>query len=255
VFDNRSYVLRRSATGVTASLADPSGSGPGIYNAIAASSASDVWTAGGSTVEQLTGGAWTSAGMPSTPSIAGVAALSPSDVWVAGESSTSHWDGSGWTGVPNAFTLTTANITSLAASGTADVWAGSDQGFIMHWNGSTWALGPATGVTSSIVRMTAPVPGFAMAAGSFGVVGWNGTAWAPAGITLSASSVWAGSATDAWAIVWDATAAKTRIFHWNGSTWTESSPGLLIGFTTIDVGGSGSDAWVMGQGGQLLHRP
>lgn len=68
-------------------------------------------------------------------------------------------------------------------------------------------------------------------------------------------SVWAGSATNAWAIAWDATAAENRVFHWDGTTWTESSPGLLLGISAIDVGGSGSDTWVFGQGGQLLHRP
>jgi len=94
-----------------------------------------------------------------------------------------------------------------------------------------------------------------MAAGSFGVIRWNGAVWASAGITQSATSVWAGSATDAWAIAWDAAAAGNRLYHWNGTTWTESSPGLLFGFDVIDVGGSGSDAWVFGQGGQLLHRP
>jgi hypothetical protein len=67
--------------------------------------------------------------------------------------------------------------------------------------------------------------------------------------------VWAASATEGWALAWDATAVGSRIWHWNGTTWTESGNGVLFGFPAIDVGGSGNVAWAFGQGGQLLHRP
>ena len=76
-FGSFAYVLGRTAAGVAPSFVD---TGASVYYGIAASSPSDAWTAAGSAVEHFIGGAWTSAGVPATPSIMSLAAVSPADV-------------------------------------------------------------------------------------------------------------------------------------------------------------------------------
>jgi hypothetical protein len=203
--------------------------------------------AGGTFVEHDSGGTWGSLAQ-STTSVAAIASLSPSDTWIGGGTSTSHWNGTAWSNVANSFTLTTAGISALAGSSTSDVWGGSNQGYIMHWNGTAWSLA-TSGVTTTIASISAPTPTLAMAGGTFGVIRWNGTAWAAAGLTQQTQAVWVGSTTNAWALTNVPAVFGEHVYHWNGTTWTESSPGLLGGFSAVDLGGSGTDVWVMGRAG------
>jgi len=80
------------------------------------------------------------------------------------------------------------------------------------------------------------------------IVHYNGTSWSSVTSPPSQGlvSVWAASASDAWAVGYGG-----AIVHYNGTSWSNVTSG-----TTQDLfgvwGSSGSDLWAVGTAG-LLH--
>jgi hypothetical protein len=123
----------------------PDASGSSSYlNAVAATSSSDVWVAGGGGVEHYDGTSWKAvptAQLPGqTAAFYAMAASSPNDVWGAGivgpssvpgqpQASTSsqviteHWDGTQWKVVPTPSAAPYTNILmGIAILAPGDVW-------------------------------------------------------------------------------------------------------------------------------------
>jgi hypothetical protein len=141
--------------------------------AVAASSASDVWAVGNSggrtrptsiLIEHFNGTSWSIvlAPNPSPQStfLFGVAADSASDAWAVGYYETSsathplaeHWDGQYWSlsTTPDGGPSSNA-LYSVTATSASDVWAVGQlenpqnviAGLTEHWNGATWSLVPS----------------------------------------------------------------------------------------------------------------
>jgi len=56
--------------------------------------------------------------------------------------------------------------------------------------------------------------------------------------------VWGSASADVWAV------AAVSILHWDGSIWSIAESGPINFF---GVGGVGTDVWVVGQAGTILH--
>ena len=128
-------------------------------NAIAGSSASDIWAVGQtvtagyhnrqftSVVMHYNGSAWTQVAVPDNSGLLDVAALSPTGAWaLAADGSVLNWNGSAWSVQA---TLAGGN-TVLAALSPTDVWVGGVVS-LTHYNGSTWSTAP---IPSGISTLT-----------------------------------------------------------------------------------------------------
>lgn len=127
------------------------GAGPNsVENAVAGSSATNVWTAGWVSedletcinchglVDRLTGGAWAPENPPTAPihrELYGISTTGPGDVWAVGSRLSAnyrdsynlldHWNGSAWTsfGGPNVGTVNALNAVTAVPGDANSFWA------------------------------------------------------------------------------------------------------------------------------------
>jgi hypothetical protein len=164
--------------GSTWNLAFP-GAGYRLYG-VAALSNSDVWAVG----DQKSGSApyrtlavhWNGSTWSSSPvmngnvwhnHLYGVAAASSNDVWVVGEYETTyqgaeqalvlHWNGASWGGPPVPTIGARSTLRGVTALSANDAWAvgyyldptiNRERPLAMHWDGSSWSIVTAPGVTN-----------------------------------------------------------------------------------------------------------
>lgn len=218
--------------------------------------------------------------------LSAVDALSPSDIWAAGQrvaipsqvtrTLIVHWDGTAWTRVPSPGPSNSNLIPSLyylSMDSATDGWAtgfvenrttGAFTNLVLHWNGTSWQRvtirpqfvfgGVASFSPTDATAVGSVLTGPSAEAGA--VFHWDGTSWAqtaalhaPPGVsatTVEADGLSARSATDMWAIGYDARPGSSGnlAWHWNGTRWavTTTPAGVLLGVAAI----SPADAWVVG---------
>ncbi len=170
-----------------------------LLNAVAATSATDVWAVGSHTafgddnqsntlIEHWDGVSWTQVASFSEGSFAelnSVVALSPTDAWAVGTAVLrehwvpviEHWDGKSWQPVRSP-ALLQSSLTGIAGTSPGNLWAvGSHFSFnplesvtlVEHWNGNKWSRVPSAspggkGVSSLLAATAIPGTG-AWAAG------------------------------------------------------------------------------------------
>jgi hypothetical protein len=243
--------------GWTTSSAADFGATSGSLSAVAATSASDVWTVGysypptagtQSLIEHWNGSAWEVVSSPNTAStynnLGAVSAVSPTDAWTVGSANTppnrdtliEHWDGSSWQIVPGAAGVGPySSLDAVAGLSASDAWAtgytstaehNPSDALIEHWNGSSWQMVPAAS----------------------GV-----------GPYTSLDAVAALSTNDAWAFGYTGTGSgpsPALIEHWDGSSWTvvpSPSTGNQSGYLNSVSALSPTDIWAAGEvGNQAL---
>jgi hypothetical protein len=206
-----------------------------------------------------------------------VADTSASDVWAVGQTAVgtgrtliAHWNGASWASVPSPSPGSSASLTGVEATAATDAWAvgwaglaagssnPSQQALILHWDGVRWTqvAVPAAGSVAELKAVAATSAGDAWAVGLAGsralILHWNGSTWTrmlgPGG---ELGGVAASSDSNAWA-VGSTTKGRTLILHWNGRVWTRMpspSPRLGMGLTDFLNGvaiGPGSTAWAVG---------
>src|SRR6266567_1841544 len=194
-----------------------------ILSGVAAISANNVWAVGRFTSDsnpspralalQWDGTHWQVGALPNPgtteDALTAVTAVAANDIWAVGHmqpgssgiqnaSLVEHWDGSQWLVVSSPNVGSRDNLLSGVAAdsassawavGTADGDVGPTTTFILHWNGSQWAVTPSPSPGSSINALAAPV---------------------------------ALSATNAWAVGYFQQAnrsQRTLTEHWNGKNW------------------------------------
>ena len=155
---------------------DIGAAGNDALQAVASTSASDIWAVGQDfeninggmiflLLEHFNGTTWTAVASPASTGFDfanAVTAISPTNAWAVGSNANqttlaAHWNGKRWTIVPTPSPMDGASptntLTGVSAAGAKDVWASGyeanvdDQNFrkpyLLHWNGSTWTLVPA----------------------------------------------------------------------------------------------------------------
>jgi hypothetical protein len=169
-------------------------SNPGVNTlfGVTALAANNVWAVAFHTnpnvsdiIEHWNGTSWSNVSAPSMNvnggfiSLRGVAAISATDIWAvgnqqnpltnAGSTITEHWNGSAWS-ISSSFSRNSV-LTSVAAPGSADVWAVDGSGLMQtqHWDGSAWSIiaTPNPPVGSGLNGVAA------VSSGNLWAVGWN----------------------------------------------------------------------------------
>lgn len=193
-------------------LTVPNDGGNGTFHSISASSAKNVWAAGGSAsgtlMEHWDGSTWvidTGSFIPNA-TYNGVDAISPDNVWAVGyqggQAIAMHWDGLSWTNTNpinpqnavNSFAAITAvsanNIWAVGLSATGD---SSGIGLVEHWDGSTWS------------QVTVPVPAGTLANTLLGITHIPGT-------------------NQLWITDWVEDTQSVALIHYDGTNWSVTVP-------------------------------
>jgi len=190
------------------------------------------------------------AGTERRGAVAGVLSISYNGVWGSSASGCladrheprpARWTGSAWA------TPVTIPGTLLSIHGTGpnDVWVAGEPTYLRHYTG-TWAVVmPAVAPRSTSSRRSPRTT--------------CGRSRRGAGLATGTGATWTPYATDAFVDlhafgpndIWGVTQNKTG--HWNGTSWTVTTPpGVTTSLT--GVSGAGGHLWVVGASATILHR-
>ncbi|MFI6585139.1 hypothetical protein [Embleya sp. NPDC050493] len=225
----------------------------GRVNAVASTSPRDAWMVGDAsentgdpiTTQHWNGRSWTVRYAPMPPNSQGggllsVAERTPNDVWAAGwvqlidkitpdpdggppqyethdEGIVQHWNGRAWTRVALPQPTASWALNSISVSGPNDIWAvgngfgDNDKPLALHYDGHAWRV--------------VPVPEFGGVWGEFNAV-----------VAYGPSDVWAVGRR----LLDDEDSGHALVMHWNGRSWTPSTPppdaGPMYGATRAPAG-------------------
>lgn len=191
-----------------------------------------------------------------------VAAPDGSDVWAFGGTNP------GGTSAPVALRLAGSHwrswrlpaglpgfISAASEPSGRDIWAvGNSGGYVLHWNGSRWAVAKRWAGGGTLTGVTAVSPADVWVfgtttAGTRGLGTWhfNGRSWTR--VTGRAVQIYQASAVsgrDIWAVA--ATREGGYIEHFNGRTWLRVDAGRALDKVSLDdvLAVSRHDVWVVG---------
>lgn len=168
------------------------------WQAVHASSASNVWLAGYERLRRFNGTSWTTDSLTGFQMINDVFTFSSSEGWTVGTTAR-HRTASGWALVS---TGTTGPLNSVWGSAPNDVWVGGTGGFVARWNGASFSP-VATGTTADVTHISGRAAddvyfGF----GNGTLKHWDGAALRPVelGIFDPVEGVWSASADEVWVV-------------------------------------------------------
>jgi hypothetical protein len=219
--------------------ADPTAGG--VLVGVSGVASDDAWAVGVTGLlpfsERWDGRRWSLVPLPQPPEggipIA-VADVAPGDAWIlaygGGTDLTEHWDGTAWSVVP----FPDAGVSKwVSGSGPSDAWVvglqevdGALVTLAEHWDGSAWQVVPT------------PNPDGAHSSDTL------------AGVSALAPD-------DAWAVgeryYYQSRRDEALIEHWDGTTWTVSSPPaeLRRALLTSVVARASDDVWAVGERGNI----
>jgi hypothetical protein len=104
-----------------------------------------------------------------------------------------------WTMVTSPTTWTLHDIFVVAPN---DIWATGDDGTVVHWNGTGWALGQGVGL-GNLTRVWASGSSDVWVAGQIGALGhFDGKVWSPSesGSGITFNGLWGPGPGDVWAV-------------------------------------------------------
>jgi hypothetical protein len=211
----------------------------------------------------------------SNSEILAASASSPSDIWAVGQS-TIHFDGTTWTafaapmikGDNNSFLQGVVAISPTLAWAAGNVTDGAHPGQVIeHWNGTQWSLfpGPKFGKKdrADVFAMTASSANDVWAIGSLANIGtgsisplfehWNGTAWTATIWESNNEFLYGASAAapnDAWAVGFNGSDnIETSAMHWDGTNWKSvATPNVGEGTNKLNavLALAPDDVWAVG---------
>jgi hypothetical protein len=209
---------------------------------------SDGATAGGPLLLRWNGNRWSRARLPGSwrGGMAAVAASSASNAWAVGMNASAmkiahllHWNGRRWQNatLPNIGGSINADVNLAAAPG-GRAWISTDAGapstVLFTWNGVAWKPQsyPCGHWACGLIQVTARTGSDAWAVGNYvnpdGSGGplalhWTGRSWTTTAVPFVKdgylTSVFAASATDAWAVGAVFGSAAMLLYHWDGTAW------------------------------------
>ncbi len=234
----------------------------GSFGALWGTGAKDVWSIGGdaaataATLRHFDGSAWSTVSVSVTDGpLSLLAGSRTDDVWTFGSNNQrptlyhlNHpCDDNG---PPLVFTREQApeQFRSLVVGGPSDLWAVGVDGDLQHRDGGVWSsVTPfANFAESQVIGNVAGWPANDVWAAGLHVTRWNGTAWIdvtpPDNAANDDHMVWGTSPTDVWveeATVW--------MFHWDGTSWSQSDFGGPHVQVAAVAAISATDAWALGR--------
>jgi len=151
-----------------------------------------------------------------------------------------------WEGVQSPIKTALNGIWGTAAN---DVWAISDQGGMIHFDGMAWSAGKS-GLQAGWNGVWATGGSDMWAVGGGGTIAhWDGggLSQVDSGTTSTLYGVSGTSASSAWAVGENGT-----IVRWNGSKWSPTPSGTPVNLYAAAAVGA-QDAWAVGAGGKALR--
>lgn len=207
-----------------------------------AASATDAWAVGeNGTVLRWNGTSWAPVTGVLPIDYTGVWGSSANDVWLIGTSRVQHWTGTAWS-TPVTFPGT---LMSVHGTGPSDVWIAGEPTYLKHYTGSWATVMPGGGSTYYVVEAIAADDVWTTAPGS-GSRNWNGATWTPYA-SEAFVDLHAFAANDLWGVT------QTKTGHWNGTSWTVTTPPGVTQ-SLWGVSGAGGHLWIVGSGAMILHR-
>jgi hypothetical protein len=168
----------------------------------------------------------------------------------------------------------TQPITGLWGSADDDIWmvvsdlGGPDSARLMHFDGTKWSTvlwDPSEVQVGSIAAIWGTGRNDVFAAGSGGVIHFNGSSWVQQVASVNWSALGGTSASDVWAVGADPLAQEAGletglVGHYDGTRWTNQIiPNLpimsippFLQFTGVWAA-SANDAWIVGPAGTIVH--
>lgn len=205
-------------------------------------------------------------------------ASSPTDIWAVGES-TIHYNGTKWTAyeapmISGNFTGFLGGVVDISptvawAAGTINIGEANPGQVIEFWNGTKWSVYPgptfAAGDQPSLYGMTSTSANDIWAVGSllsnadnqiFALFEhWDGTNWQASTVGAGVpflQGTYADAKNDAWAVGYNAEIIDENVtlaMHWNGTNWTQvSTPNTGEGDNELNgvVALSPDNVWAVG---------
>ncbi|MGI5206952.1 hypothetical protein ACQEU6_35925 [Spirillospora sp. CA-108201] len=231
-------ILQRLTGDTWSDVALPAAAAPYRFNAVAATSASNLWLAGqlntsgdSNAVLNWNGTAWRTFKTPLNFQPSDIATTGPGNTWAVSTSAAKHWNGTSWTDTPigiKPYAITAVSPTSAWAVG----WAGAGQPATAHWNGTSWTTVPFPQVDGTVRGEVAS----------------------------ALSDVYAASENDVWAVgtaeVSDGAGGsdgRSMLAHWDGTKWTNVLGAPRTYLRKVASDGAGG-IWVSALGGAMRHR-
>ncbi len=205
-------------------------------------------------------------------------ASSPTDIWAVGQS-TIHFDGTTWTafpapGIKGDNTSDLAGVVDISptlawAAGSVNSGEANPGQVILQWNGTKWSVFPgpkfAAGDQPSVKAMASTGPDDIWAIGSllgddeqqlfFLFEHWDGTAWTATTSVSGDAFLFGASAdatNDAWAVGFNGPEnddSNTLAQHWDGTSWkTVATPSVGSGANQLNgvLALAPNDVWAVG---------
>ncbi|GGQ03251.1 hypothetical protein GCM10010187_18950 [Actinomadura coerulea] len=231
-------ILQRLTGSTWSNVALPAAAAPYRFNAVAATSASNLWLAAqlnasgdSHAVLRWNGTAWSTFKVPLSFQPSDIATAGPGSTWVVSSSAAKRWNGTSWADTPIGIkprAITAVSSTSAWAVG----WAGEGLPATAHWNGTSWTTVPFPAIDGVDAKSE---------------------------IASTLSDVYAASEKDVWAVgtvrVPDETGKKVSrsvLAHWDGTKWTHVLGASGTYMTNVASDGAGG-IWVSA-GSVMRHR-
>jgi hypothetical protein len=217
----------------------------GQWNAVAGTSASDVWVVGfiGGVPGSGLIGHWNGVDGTVTKrqkALNAVWAASPTDAWAAGED-LEHWDGHAWSAV-DLGSNSSGGFFAIVGTRASDVWVlGGPSSF--HWDGAAWTAKPGIGVISNFGAAAWVADGALLVATGAGIQRLTDTGWMAETLPLQVfdmRTVWGSAPDDVWAGGAYGTSSGI-VLHYDGKAWSKVPS--LADDPVQWLAGSGGHTW------------
>ncbi|MBZ4422498.1 hypothetical protein [Myxococcus sp. RHSTA-1-4] len=137
-------------------------------NGIWGSASNDVWTAGDlGTLLHFDGSAWKAVPSGTSAHLLDISGSAANDVWAVGVGVFLHYDGTQWRSVPGAEGL---QVNGVWAASPQEAYAATEDGKVLHWNGTVWTLKESGTDSISLSDVTGFGPGDPWVVGNQGTV-------------------------------------------------------------------------------------
>ncbi len=206
-------------------------------------SANNVWFAGsGGQVARWNGTAMSPvsqlSGLDGSNAVTGVSANA---VFQACETKIAQFDGIAWTSTPVAGLSMNEKLSTIWAVSATDVWAGTDQGKLVHWVGGATSIAASFNGSKFTAIWGASTTDIWAATQGGSFVHLTGGTWTPvgSGFTDPIWGLWGSSASDVYA-----TGRTGGYLHYDGTSWTWKPVAWTSPFAAGKIHGTGpSDVW------------
>jgi hypothetical protein len=186
-----------------------------------------LYVADGWDVQERDGDTWTlHEDVLDQGNLVDVATIGDSQVWVVGydrvdsayQPRAAWTDGSTWTRV-DPTGLEDDYLTAVAGPSIDDVYAGTNEGQVLHYDGAEWSLVGEPGDGSHIEAVSISAEGTLWVASSQRVYTWDGGAFVEQSYIGLIADLHADTDDNVWVLGWD------ELHHFDGATWTVTSLG------------------------------